>query len=194
MQRMLAYGSGGGGGGGSDGSGWVALSPKRSNAVSSVLKQRTNTTACAAQGKSLVFLLAASTGELDALREQAQLAGEAAAAHGSAKRTSKKRRQKKVAADLRSNCVAWLDQKDDLGACALELCHQNLGSVCFTRKKAQGAEAEERGECAPSDYANWKVLLPPRGPHGASGTPQATVAHQSMRIPHQSMRRMTFSF
>ena len=35
QKRMLAYGSGGGGGGGSDGSGWVALSP-RSNAVSSV--------------------------------------------------------------------------------------------------------------------------------------------------------------
>ena len=66
----------------------------------------------------IVFLLAASTGELDALREQAQLAGEAAAAHGSAKRTSKKRRQKKLAADLRSKCVAWLDQKDDLGAFA----------------------------------------------------------------------------
>jgi tetratricopeptide (TPR) repeat protein len=89
------------------------------------------TVACCAV-QSVIFLLRVSAGELDALRENAHLAGNEEV------ESRRRKKRKKIVVDLHNPCIAWIEEAEDL-------------------KLAAGIEAEELDaavQSLPSPYRN----------------------------------------
>ena len=138
-----------------------------SDSVSTAIKKiaTTNTTGCTRKGRSVVFLLSVSAGELDALREKARMDGDA-----EAKMRNRKKRKKK-GVDLLDPCVVWLEEAADLELVSgLDISNFSAALTLLppyrnTIRQEEEEEEDNNDEVGAKGKAipkSWKLKKPPK--------------------------------